>query len=117
MEKPFVVRKRSVLLASERILNFDKPIEDYRIVNNILIVVFEVTDKVDPQNVMAIDGTGKILWRKSSWVRGRKRSKGFNDPYVGIGCSQGEVHLFSGSCHRVTIRPEDGKVVWVAFTK
>jgi hypothetical protein len=92
-------------------------VEDHGIVDGVLVLVFEAGEAVDPGNVMAFDSRGRLLWRKSSWVRRSRGRKGFNDPYVAIGASKGELHLYTGSCHRVTVKPRTGTVTFIEFTR
>lgn len=114
-KRPFLVRKRSVQLASGRVLEFGRVIEDHRIVDDILIIVFAAIDGIDPENVLAVDSKGKARWRKSSWIG--TKAKGYDCPYVGIDSTRGTINLFSADCHRVTVRPKTGRVITVEFTK
>jgi hypothetical protein len=115
--RPFIVGKRAVSVANGRSVKLDSPIQGRRMVDGILILLLAPDRKTGRQAVLGVDRTGRVRWRRSSWVPARRGQKGFNDQYVALRSFATTAYVFTGSCHRIAIRPRDGKVIDVTFTK
>jgi hypothetical protein len=105
------------VLTSGRTRELLARIQGRRVVNGITILLLEPKDQSGRQLVIGVNRKRRIVWRRSSWVRASRGRKGFNDQYVGLKSSKGTIEVFTASCHRISLRVTDGKVLGVEFTK
>ena len=104
------------LTIGKNIIQFDKSIQEIKVVNNVIIVLLNTPmDDHTLDNVYGVNFSGKILWRIQE--PNKELIGSLRYPYVGISNNENKVGVIDFYGRRFFIDEMNGRIIGKDFVK